>query len=104
MPDDRVRKRERQTQLLSRSAGSTFVVERSSSGKTMTREAFDEVARRQDEYIANNDMLQIDGWIGNDPTLRTRAGSRSRSATRTSPACSRSSTSLVTTTRSPRFG
>jgi phosphoenolpyruvate carboxykinase (ATP) len=62
-----------QTQVLSRSAGSTFVVERASSGKTMTREAFDEVARRQDEYIANNDMLQIDGWIGNDPTLRTRA-------------------------------
>ena len=39
----------------------------------MTREAFDEVARRQDEYIASNDMVQIDGWIGNDPTLRTRA-------------------------------
>ncbi len=39
----------------------------------MTREAFDELARRQDEYIANHDMIQIDGWIGNDPTLRTRA-------------------------------
>ena len=62
-----------QTQALSRSAGSTFVVDRPSSGKTMTREAFDDLARRQDEYIANNDMVRIDGWIGNDPTLRTRA-------------------------------
>jgi len=62
-----------QTRVLSRSAGSTFVVDRPSSGKTMTREAFDDIARRQDEYLANHDMIQIDGWIGNDPTLRTRA-------------------------------
>ena len=62
-----------QTKVLSRSAGSTFVVDRPSSGKTMTREAFDDVARRQDEYVANHDMIRIDGWIGNDPTLRTRA-------------------------------
>jgi phosphoenolpyruvate carboxykinase (ATP) len=62
-----------QTQVLSRSAGSTFVVDRPSSGKTMTREAFDDLAREQDQYIANHDMIQIDGWIGNDPTLRTRA-------------------------------
>ncbi len=62
-----------QTQVLSRSAGSTYIVDRASSGKTMTREAFDDIARRQDEHIANNDMIQIDGWIGNDPTLRTRA-------------------------------
>jgi phosphoenolpyruvate carboxykinase (ATP) len=62
-----------QTKVLSRSAGSTFVVDRASSGKTMTRAEFDDVARRQDEYIAANDMIQIDGWIGNDPTLRTRA-------------------------------
>ncbi len=62
-----------QTDVLSRSAGSTFVVDRASSGKTMTREDFDDVARRQDEYIANHDMIQIDGWIGNDPELRTRA-------------------------------
>jgi phosphoenolpyruvate carboxykinase (ATP) len=61
------------TRVLSRSAGSTFVVDRASSGKTMTREAFDEIARRQDEYVADRDMIRIDGWIGNDPTLRTRA-------------------------------
>jgi phosphoenolpyruvate carboxykinase (ATP) len=62
-----------QTAVLSRSAGSTFVVDRASSGKRMPREDFDDVARRQDEYIANHDMIQIDGWIGNDPELRTRA-------------------------------
>jgi phosphoenolpyruvate carboxykinase (ATP) len=62
-----------QTEVLSRSAGSTFVVDRASSGKTMTRADFDDIARRQDQYIANHDMIQIDGWIGNDPELRTRA-------------------------------
>ncbi|MGH2679470.1 MAG: phosphoenolpyruvate carboxykinase [Actinomycetota bacterium] len=62
-----------QTEVVSRSADSTYVVDRASSGKTMTREAFDELARRQDDHIADHDMLQIDGWIGNDPALRTRA-------------------------------
>ena len=62
-----------QTRVVSRSAGSTYVVDRPSSGKTMTRDAFDEIARRQDEYVADHDMVQIDGWIGNDPQLRTRA-------------------------------
>ena len=62
-----------QTRVVSRSAGSTFVVDRPSSGKTMTREAYEEIARRQDEYVADHDMIQIDGWIGNDPELRTRA-------------------------------
>ena len=62
-----------QTRVLSRSAGSTFVVDRPSSGKTMTREAFEDIARRQDEYLAERDTIQIDGWIGNDPTLRSRA-------------------------------
>jgi phosphoenolpyruvate carboxykinase (ATP) len=62
-----------QTGVLSRSAGSTFVVDRPSSGKTMTREAFDDIARQQDDYLADHDTIQIDGWIGNDPTLRTRA-------------------------------
>jgi phosphoenolpyruvate carboxykinase (ATP) len=62
-----------QTKVVSRSAGSTYVVDRASSGKTMTRDAYDEVARRQDAYIAAHDMIRIDGWIGNDPELRTRA-------------------------------
>ena len=62
-----------QTRVLSRSAGSTFVVDRPSSGKTMTRDAFDDIARRQDDYLKDHDTIQIDGWIGNDPTLRTRA-------------------------------
>jgi phosphoenolpyruvate carboxykinase (ATP) len=62
-----------QTNVLSRSAGSTYVVDRPSSGKTMTREAYDEVARMQDVYLAEHDSIQIDGWIGNDPELRTRA-------------------------------
>jgi phosphoenolpyruvate carboxykinase (ATP) len=62
-----------QTRVLSRSAGSTFVVERESSGKTMTRAQYDEVARLQDSYIAEHDMIQIDGYIGNDPEMRTPA-------------------------------
>jgi phosphoenolpyruvate carboxykinase (ATP) len=62
-----------QTRVVSRSADSTYVVDRPSSGKTMTREAFDEIAARQDDYLASHDMIQIDGWIGNDPELRTRA-------------------------------
>jgi phosphoenolpyruvate carboxykinase (ATP) len=62
-----------QTTVLSRSAGSTYVVDRESSGKTMSREDYDTVAAMQDRYIAENDMLVIDGWIGNDPEMRTSA-------------------------------
>jgi phosphoenolpyruvate carboxykinase (ATP) len=62
-----------QTRVLSRSAGSTYVVDRPSSGKTMTREAYERIARAQDEYLRHHDVIRIDGWIGNDPTLRTRA-------------------------------
>jgi phosphoenolpyruvate carboxykinase (ATP) len=62
-----------QTTVLSRSAGSTFVVERESSGKTMTRAQYDEVAAMQDAYLADHDVVVIDGYIGNDPELRTAA-------------------------------
>jgi phosphoenolpyruvate carboxykinase (ATP) len=62
-----------QTRVVSRSAGSTFLVDRPSSGKTMTRAAYEEIARRQNDYIAGHDMIQIDGWVGNDPEVRTRA-------------------------------
>ena len=62
-----------QTQVLSRSAASTHVVDRESSGKTMTRAQYDEIAALQDAYIADHDMVQIDGYIGNDPAMRTAA-------------------------------
>ena len=62
-----------QTQVLSRSAASTFVVDRASSGKTMTREEYERIAALQDAYIAEHDMIQIDGYIGNDPAMRTAA-------------------------------
>ena len=62
-----------QTNVVSRSAGSTYVVGRPSSGETMTRDAFDDIARRQDAYLANHDVVVIEGWIGNDAVLRTRA-------------------------------
>ena len=62
-----------QTTVLSRSAGSTYVVDRPSSGKVMSREDYERVAAMQDAYLAEHDVIQIDGWIGNDPELRTRA-------------------------------
>ncbi|HKZ75185.1 MAG TPA: phosphoenolpyruvate carboxykinase (ATP), partial [Actinomycetota bacterium] len=65
-----------QTRVTSRSAGSTFVVTddpSTASGKTMTREEYDRIAKLQDEYIAKQDMVVIDGYIGNDETFRTPA-------------------------------
>ena len=62
-----------QTRVTSRSAASTHVVGGPSSGKTMAREAFDEIATKQDAYLAERDVVVIDGFIGNDPEMRTAA-------------------------------
>ena len=65
-----------QTRVLSRSAASTHVVTEdpsSTSGKSMTRAEYDRIAEFQDEYISRRDMIVIDGYIGNDPELRTAA-------------------------------
>src|SRR5512144_1425646 len=62
-----------QTKVLSRSAGSTYVVDRESSGKTMARDDYDRIAAMQDAYIAEHDVVVIDGMIGNDPAMHTRA-------------------------------
>jgi phosphoenolpyruvate carboxykinase (ATP) len=62
-----------QTKVLSRSVASTYVVERESSGKTMVRDEYDKIADMQERYLADHDTVVIDGWIGNDPTMRTRA-------------------------------
>ena len=39
----------------------------------MTREEFDRVAAVQDAYLAEQDLVVIDGYIGNDPEMRTAA-------------------------------
>jgi phosphoenolpyruvate carboxykinase (ATP) len=62
-----------QTRVTSRSAGSTYVVAERSSGQTMTREAFDAIAAMQDRYMRDQEIVVIDGAIGNDPTFRTPA-------------------------------
>ena len=76
MPETRISEYDNtntQTKVLARSADSTYVVDRASSGKTMSREDYDVIAQQQDAYIAANDMIQIDGYIGNDPGMRTAA-------------------------------
>jgi phosphoenolpyruvate carboxykinase (ATP) len=65
-----------QTKVLSRSAGSTHVVTSdpsSTSGKSITRDEFDRIAKMQDDYLAAQDAVVIDGYIGNDPEMRTAA-------------------------------
>jgi phosphoenolpyruvate carboxykinase (ATP) len=62
-----------QTRVTSRSSASTYVVAERSSGKTMTRDEFDRVSQMQDEYLRDRDVVVIDGFIGNDPSFRTRA-------------------------------
>jgi phosphoenolpyruvate carboxykinase (ATP) len=65
-----------QTRVTSRSSASTFIVTddpSTASGKTMTREEYARIAKLQDEYVAQQDMLAIDGYIGNDPGFRTPA-------------------------------
>src|SRR5947207_1537202 len=65
-----------QTRVTSRSAGSTFVVTddpSTASGKTMTREEYDRIAKLQDDYIREQEMVVIDGYIGSDPEFRVPA-------------------------------
>jgi phosphoenolpyruvate carboxykinase (ATP) len=61
------------TQVTSRSVASTHIVGGPSSGKTMTREAFEDIAKKQDAYLADQEVVVIDGYIGNDPDMRTAA-------------------------------
>lgn len=58
-----------------RSKASTFIVDDSSNtrGQTISRAEYDRIARIQDDYIADQDMVVLDGYIGSDPSFRTRA-------------------------------
>ena len=62
-----------QTVVTSRLAANTYVVGGPSSGKTMPREEFERVAALQDAYLAEQDLVVVDGYIGNDPGMRTAA-------------------------------
>jgi phosphoenolpyruvate carboxykinase (ATP) len=48
-----------------------FVSDREIPKNRISREEADEWARRQDEYIAQQDMILVEGYIGPDPEFRT---------------------------------
>jgi phosphoenolpyruvate carboxykinase (ATP) len=64
-----------QTRATSRSSGSTFIVGEpgSSSGKTISRGEFDRIAKLQDDYIRGQEMVVVDGFIGNDDEFKVPA-------------------------------
>src|SRR5881409_3039755 len=61
-----------QTEVVSRSKASTYIVtdEPDGQNQSITREEGERWAERQDEHIADQEMVQIDGFIGNDPEFR----------------------------------
>jgi phosphoenolpyruvate carboxykinase (ATP) len=64
-----------QSEVVNRSKGSTFIVtdEPDGQNQAITREEGERWAAAQDEYIADQEMIVIDGYIGNDPEFRTPA-------------------------------
>ncbi len=66
-----------QTRVVARSKASTFIAtddpELHKGHPTISRDESERMARLQDEYIRSRDMIVVDGYIGNDPILRTPA-------------------------------
>jgi phosphoenolpyruvate carboxykinase (ATP) len=64
-----------QTEVVNRSKGSTFIVtdEPDGQNQAITRDEGERWAEAQDEYIADQDMVIVDGYIGNDPEFRVAA-------------------------------
>jgi len=65
-----------QTRVTSRSSPSTFIVTDDptlTDQKTITRAQYDQIAKMQDEYIAGQEMLVVDGYIGNVEGFKTAA-------------------------------
>src|SRR5438094_4760832 len=64
-----------QTEVVSRSKGSTFIVTDEPDGQSQAipRGEGERWAERQDEYIADPEMVVVDGYIGSDPEFRTPA-------------------------------
>jgi phosphoenolpyruvate carboxykinase (ATP) len=64
------------TRVVSRSKMSTFIATdtpEQHSDQTISRAEYARIARLQDDYIRQQDMLVIEGFIGNDPEFRTAA-------------------------------
>jgi phosphoenolpyruvate carboxykinase (ATP) len=64
-----------QTRVVSRSKESTYLVTDDASettGKAISRAEAARVAALQDAYVAEQPMLVIDGYLGNDPEQRSR--------------------------------
>src|SRR5881392_3232940 len=64
-----------QTEVLARSKGSTYLATDEPDGQNQSLSTEDAAkwAERQDEYIAGEEMVQVDGYIGNDPEFRVPA-------------------------------
>jgi phosphoenolpyruvate carboxykinase (ATP) len=79
MPSDRITETEfgninYQARIVSRLSKSTFFVSDEPNAKpTISSDEADEWARKQDEYIAEQDMVLIEGYIGPDAEFRTGA-------------------------------
>jgi phosphoenolpyruvate carboxykinase (ATP) len=64
------------TRVVSRSKGSTFLATddpSAHSDQTITRAEYERIARIQDDYIREQEMIVIDGWIGNADDFRVAA-------------------------------
>ena len=64
------------TRVHARSKGSTYVVSEDPDAvtdQTVDRAEYDRIAKLQDDYIRDQEMLVVDGHIGDDPDFRTRA-------------------------------
>jgi phosphoenolpyruvate carboxykinase (ATP) len=63
------------TDVVSRSKRSTYIAtdEPDGQNQAVPRDEALRLAELQDEYIAGQEMVQIDGFIGNDPEFRTPA-------------------------------
>src|ERR1700726_537217 len=65
-----------QTRVVSRSKACTYIISdhpERHSDQTISQVDADRVAERQNDYIRDQEMLVIDGYIGNDPEQRVRA-------------------------------
>jgi phosphoenolpyruvate carboxykinase (ATP) len=65
-----------QTRVTSRSSPSTFIVTDDPSltdQKTISRVEYEQMAKLQNEYIADQEMLVVDGYIGNAEGFKTPA-------------------------------